>query len=76
MDLGLKNRVAIVTGAASGIGRAIATAYANEGAKLALADINLEGLETLKKELNCEVYIERTDITMPYTNLFLFIVII
>ena len=40
MDLGLKGRVVIVTGAASGIGRAIAIAYANEGARLALADIN------------------------------------
>ena len=31
MDLGLKNRVVIVTGAASGIGKAIAIAYAKEG---------------------------------------------
>ena len=51
MDLGLKDRVVIVTGAASGIGRAIAVAYAKEGAKLALADINFEGLTTLQKEL-------------------------
>lgn len=63
MDLGLKDRVVIVTGAASGIGKAIAVAYAKEGAKLALADINLEGLEALKKELNAEVYIEKTDVT-------------
>ena len=64
MNLGLKNRVVIVTGAASGIGKAIAIAYAKEGAKLALADINLEGLEKLKKELKkAEVYIEQVDIT-------------
>ena len=63
MDLGLKDRVVIVTGAASGIGKAIAVAYAKEGAKLALADINLEGLEALKKELNADVYIEKTDVT-------------
>ena len=63
MDLGLKDRVVIVTGAASGIGKAIAVAYANEGAKLALADINLEGLKSLQKELQTEVYVEKVDIT-------------
>ncbi|MBE7075054.1 MAG: SDR family oxidoreductase [Clostridiales bacterium] len=63
MDLGLKDRVVIVTGAASGIGKAIAVAYANEGAKLALADINLEGLNKLQKELQTEVYVEKVDIT-------------
>ena len=51
MDLGLKDKVVIVTGAASGIGKAITEAYAAEGAKLALADINLTGLTKLQKAL-------------------------
>jgi NAD(P)-dependent dehydrogenase (short-subunit alcohol dehydrogenase family) len=45
----LKNKVAIVTGAASGIGRAIAQVFAQEGAKVLVADINDEGgQETIK----------------------------
>ena len=41
----LENSVAVITGAASGIGRAIALAYAQEGARVALADITIEPLE-------------------------------
>jgi NAD(P)-dependent dehydrogenase (short-subunit alcohol dehydrogenase family) len=41
----LDGLVALVTGAGAGIGRAIAEAYANEGAQLALADINSANLE-------------------------------
>jgi NAD(P)-dependent dehydrogenase (short-subunit alcohol dehydrogenase family) len=45
----LKDKVAIVTGAASGIGRSTAQVFAREGCKVALVDINERGLnETLK----------------------------
>jgi NAD(P)-dependent dehydrogenase (short-subunit alcohol dehydrogenase family) len=37
-----ENKIALVTGAASGIGRATALAFAKEGAKVILADINPE----------------------------------
>jgi len=38
----LQNKVAVVTGAGSGMGKAIASLFAQEGAKLIAADINLE----------------------------------
>lgn len=44
-----ENKVALITGGGSGIGRAAALAFAREGAKLLLADINVEGAaETVK----------------------------
>ena len=45
MDLELQGKAAIVTGAASGIGRAIACALSREGADLVLADIDADGCE-------------------------------
>lgn len=44
-------KVAIVTGAASGIGRATALALAKRGCAIALADIDPNGLESIEKEL-------------------------
>jgi 3-oxoacyl-[acyl-carrier protein] reductase len=47
----LKNKIAIVTGAASGFGACIARRYIEEGAKVVLADINYEGAARLADEL-------------------------
>jgi len=47
----LKNRTAIITGAARGIGKAIATRFAQEGCNLHLIDVNIEGTEALAAEL-------------------------
>ncbi len=47
----LKNKVAVVTGAASGIGKEIALAYAREGATVAIADLNMAAANETAKEL-------------------------
>jgi NAD(P)-dependent dehydrogenase (short-subunit alcohol dehydrogenase family) len=47
----LAGRVAVVTGAASGLGAAIATGYAQAGVKVVLADVNLEGAEATRRTI-------------------------
>jgi 3-oxoacyl-[acyl-carrier protein] reductase len=47
----IKGSVAIVTGAASGMGRATAHLFADEGARVAILDINTEGLEAVAQEM-------------------------
>jgi 2-hydroxycyclohexanecarboxyl-CoA dehydrogenase len=47
----LKDKVAIVTGSAQGIGRAIVMRLANEGAKVAVADIDIEGATRTAEEI-------------------------
>ena len=47
----LENKVAVVTGASSGVGRAIARLYGAEGAKVALLARDLVGLEDAASEI-------------------------
>jgi 3-hydroxybutyrate dehydrogenase len=47
----LENKVAIVTGAASGIGKEIAALFVKEGAKVAIADLNQKGADATAAEL-------------------------
>ncbi len=61
-----ENRVAIVTGAAVGIGKATATQIATGGAKVMLVDINEEALKSVADELSakgCTVAFETCDVS-------------
>ena len=62
----LGGRTALVTGAASGIGRALALACGRRGARLVICDVNEEGLartETDLRNLGCEVLARRVDVS-------------
>ena len=48
----LDNKVALITGSASGIGKEIAIIYAREGAKVAIADLNLDAAEATAREID------------------------
>lgn len=48
----LNNKVALVTGAASGIGKRIAEVFAQNGAAVAIADLNLDGANAAAREIN------------------------
>jgi 3-hydroxybutyrate dehydrogenase len=48
----LKDKVAVVTGAASGIGKEIAHAFAREGARIVIADLNQAGADATAAEMN------------------------
>jgi 3-oxoacyl-[acyl-carrier protein] reductase len=58
MDLGIRSKTALVTGASIGIGRGIATALAREGVKLAVVARRRNLLEELQKEIGKLVIIE------------------
>jgi pyridoxal 4-dehydrogenase len=61
----LEDRVAIVTGGAQGIGKAIAEKLSDEGASVVIADINEEGAKTVAEGLSGEGLGLRADVSKP-----------
>lgn len=64
----MKDKVCIVTGAASGIGRGIAEKFAGEGAMIAIADLNLEGAQATANEITAKYGVEVIGIAMDVTS--------
>lgn len=63
---GFAGKVAVVTGAGSGIGRALAVELARSGAQLAISDVDTEGLgetEQLIRQIGAPVRSDRLDVT-------------
>lgn len=50
----LNDKIALITGAASGMGRAMAMEYAREGAHVVIADLNLDGANTVTADIKAE----------------------
>ncbi|KAF3762696.1 oxidoreductase [Cryphonectria parasitica EP155] len=63
MSRRLEGKVAIVTGAASGFGRGIATKFIHEGAKVIVADLSVESGEAVASELGTSAVFQRGDVT-------------
>ena len=65
--LSLKGKRAVITGSASGIGRATALRFVEAGAEVHLIDVDIEGLESLKGKIESEfevkVHIHRIDLS-------------
>lgn len=63
----LEGKVAIVTGAGQGIGRAIALRFAVEGADVVIPDINLDGAESVAREvavLGRKAFVKQVDVAV------------
>jgi len=68
MDLGLRGKAVVVTGGSRGIGRAIAFAFADEGANVAICARGKEALDATAKELQArgaKVHAQTADVAKP-----------
>lgn len=69
MDLGLRNRVALVAASSQGIGLATAEAFATEGCRVAMCARNDQRLqvavEKIRKESDAEIYAKAFDVSDP-----------
>lgn len=66
MELNLKGKVVVITGAGQGIGKAVANAFGKEGCKIAICDISQENLDKVSAEfqsLGYEIFTGIVDVS-------------
>ena len=59
----LKDKIAIVTGGASGFGKGIVEKFIQQGAKVVIADVNIELAESVAKELGSDARAVKVDVS-------------
>jgi 3-oxoacyl-[acyl-carrier protein] reductase len=69
VDLGLKNKVAVIAASSKGLGRAVALELAREGARISICSRSREQIrqaaDSIHGETGAEVYYEQVDVTRP-----------
>ena len=66
----LKNKVAVITGSASGFGKGIAEKFTEEGAKIIMVDINSRLLKKVAKNLSQDYFIADVSKSSNFKSLF------
>ena len=69
----LKNKVAMITGAASGFGKGISEKFTEEGARLIMVDINGKLLKGVSKKLNQDYFTADVSKSSNFKSLFKYI---
>lgn len=65
INVDLSGKVALITGAARGIGKAIAVAFADNGAKVVIADIDIDEAQKTAKEIGPQAVAVKVDLVDP-----------
>ena len=65
----LKNKIAIITGAASGFGKGIAKKFTEEGAKILMVDINSKLLKKVSRNLNQDYFVADVSKNIDFKSL-------
>ena len=65
MNFDLDGKTALITGAARGIGKAFAKAYASQGARVAIADINLLAAQATADEIGAGAFAVKVNVGQP-----------